>query len=252
MHDYLPTLGESAIREWIPEDDYETEVAEITEPDHVTLALRNLVVGFGGSRLFGIASNSSSSPEALSSHLPPVPCCDSDRTFVDVDVSACRYEPEASLSYRMPVSDNSRLGSSCSSEPHHSSLHSGDSGLGTSGTVDFHSVGGDWHTPLEVSDSGYFTNSEDPLLQRQTYPLHSTPQETSLVHLPAQCTSQEDPPIVICRELVLSIHDTREPGKSTTSWPLGGVLPSRVEGRSGWLTGLSVSSYYWKRSWRTF
>ena len=91
---------------------------------------------------------------------------------------------------------------------HHSSLPSGDSELGTSRTLDFCSVGGAQRTFLEVSGSGYFTNTEFSLVYKQPDPPCHT-QETSLTHIARQLTPQRDPSIPTSRELVLYLRHPR-------------------------------------------
>ena len=167
------------------------------------LALHDPVAGFDESRMLKIALDSSFSSEA-SFHPGSVPCGDSDWTFVDAGIPTCQHEYEGPLSYHPLVSDLFHLGSDrFPSGPHHSSLRAGDSELGTFGNADFYSVDDDHNTLLEVSQSGYFTNAEGLFVQKQTDLPRSTPQESSLIHLPRRLTSQEDPPIVACRELVL-------------------------------------------------
>jgi len=68
--------------------------------------------------------------------------------------------------------------------------------------MEFCSVGDDQPTPPEVSESGYFTNTEGSLVQRQPDPLCSPSQEISLIHLSMQPTSQKAP-TVTCRDIVL-------------------------------------------------
>lgn len=159
------------------------------------------MAGFEEPHLLGIASGSSSYSEPLS-HPESVSCDDSDCTFVDAGVTTYQSECELSLSYHKPDSCISRhrtrrppFGS------HHSLLHAEDSELGTSGTLDSCSFGDDWHTSLEASESGYFTNTE------RGSPRHT--EETSLIHTPRQLTSQRDPSAVASRELVLYLRHSR-------------------------------------------
>jgi len=177
MYDYPPTHVESFIQEWTPEDDYETDVTNITEPDAIALLLQDLVAGFEESHLLRIAPDSSFCSEALPS-LNSVPCDDSDCTFVDEEVTTCRSEREISLSYYKPNTE-----------------------LEAPRALDLHSASNDRHAPLEVHESGYFTNTEVSLVYKQSDPPHYT-QETSLIHIPRQLTSQRDPSTVTSRELV--------------------------------------------------
>lgn len=106
-HDYLPTHVESSIREWTPEDDYETEVTNITEPDAIALLLQDPVARFGEPHLLRVMPDSSLCSKALS-HLGSVPCDDSDRTFVDAGVTIYRSEGEISPSHCKPGTGLSR------------------------------------------------------------------------------------------------------------------------------------------------
>jgi hypothetical protein len=199
-HDYPPTHQESSIREWTLKDDYETDVAYITDPGPITLALRDLVVESEEPRPFRILPDSLFRSEATS-HLESVPCGDSDCPFADMGTSTCQSQQKSSLPY---LESASGLQSRCSSSgSHHCSLYTEDPELGTTRTTDSHSIGSDWPTILEVSESGYFTNTEGSLVQRQLDPPRSGSRETSLIHLPSQLPSQDDPPTVACRELVL-------------------------------------------------
>jgi hypothetical protein len=166
------------------------------------------VAEFGEPRLPRIVPDPSFCSEALS-HLGYVPCNDSDCTFVEVGVTACRSEREISLSHHKPDTGLSRPQSHRSSfELHHSLLSAEDSELGTSRTLGFRSVGDDRHTFLEVSDSGYFTNTEVSAVDKQPNPPCRT-QEISLIYTPRQLTSRRDPSIVTTRELVLYLQHPR-------------------------------------------
>ena len=207
-HNYPPTNVESSIREWTPEDDYETDVTSITEPDVIALALQALVAGFGEPHLLRIVPNSSLCSEAPS-YLGSVFYDDSDCIFVDAGVTTCRSKCETSLSYCKPDTDPSCPQSRRSSFGfHHSSLTAEDSELGTSRTLDFHSVSDDQHTFLGVSESGYFTNTEVSLVYRQPDPPRRA-QEISLIRIQRQLTSQRDPSTVTSRELVLYLRHPR-------------------------------------------
>lgn len=184
MHDYPPTHVESSIREWTPEDDYETDVTNITEPDAIALLLQDLVAGFEEPHLLRITPDSSFRSEALS-NLGPIPCDDSDCTFVDEGVTACRSEREISLSYYKP-----------------------DTELKAPRALDLHSAGNDRHAPLEVHESRYFTDNEVSLVYKQIDPPHYT-QEISLIHIPRRLTSQRDPSTVTSRELVPYLRHPR-------------------------------------------
>ena len=207
-HHYPPTHTESSIREWTSEDDYETDVTNIIEPDTITPLLQDLMAGSGEPHLLRIASDSSLCSRTLF-HLGSVSRVDSDCAFVDAGVMTCLSEREISPScYKL------NFGLSCprSRRPSgslHLSLSAEDSELGTSGTLDFCSVGDDQHIFLKVSKSGYFTNTEVSSVHRQPDSPCRTPQETSIIHIPRQLASQWDPSTVTSRELVLYLQHQR-------------------------------------------
>jgi len=176
-------------------------VITIAEPDAITLLLQDIVAGFEQPRLLRLAPDPSSCSDALS-HLGSIPCDNSDYTLIVAGMSTCRSECENSLSYFKPVSCLSSLQSRPSPGSCHSSLYAKYSELGTSRIMDFCSVDDDQHTPPEVSGSGYFSNAEGSLVQRQPDPPCPAPQEISLIHLLMQPTSQKAS-TVTCRELVL-------------------------------------------------
>ncbi|KAF9648693.1 hypothetical protein BDM02DRAFT_3269285 [Thelephora ganbajun] len=198
--DYPPIRGESSIREWTAEDDYEMGVTNAIEPDAITRLFHDLIAKFVELRLLRITPDSSLCSEALSHR--SVPRDDSDCTVIDTSMSNCRSELVSSLSHCKPASDLLDL-RSChpSYGSHHSSLYPKDPELGTSGTLYFYSVKDDDTLP-EVSEFGYFTNTKGSFVQEQSNPYYIA-QEASLIHLPRQLTSQEDPSVVTCRELVL-------------------------------------------------
>lgn len=166
------------------------------------------MAGFGEPHLLGIAPDSSLCSEALS-NLGFIPCDDSGCTFVDAGVTTCRPEREISLSYCKPDTCHP-CPQSCHSSFgfHHSSLPAEDSELGTSRTLDFHSIGDAQRTFFEISESGYFTNTEFSLVYKQPDPPCHT-QETSLTHIPRQPTPQRDPSTDTSRELVLYLRHPR-------------------------------------------
>lgn len=183
-HDYLPTHVESSIQEWTPEDDYETDVTNIIEPDVVALLLQDLVAGFEEFHLLRITPDSSFCSEALS-HLDSVPCEDSDCTIVDEGVTICRSEREVSQSYYKPGTE-----------------------LEAPRALDLHSAGDNRHVPLEVHESGYFAETEVSLVNKRPNPPRHA-RETSSIHIPRQLTSRRDPSTVTSRELVPYLRHPR-------------------------------------------
>ena len=205
MYDYPPTQVESSIREWTPEDDYETDVTNITEPDVITLLLRDLVSGFGEPHLLGIGPDSSSFSEAPP-HFGSVSCDDSDCTFVDAEVktdhkissSHCRpnFGFSRSLLHRTSTKLNHPLSPAEIPEP------------GTLGTLDLCTVGDNRRTSPGVSESEYFMNAELSFVYSQPGSRHSH-RETSLIHIPRRSGPQRSPQAVTSRELVLYLRYPR-------------------------------------------
>ena len=178
-HDYPPTHQESSIREWTLKDDYETDVAYVTDPGPITLALRDLVVESEEPPPFRISPDSLFRSEATS-HLESVPCGDSDCPFADMGISTCQPQRKSSLPC---LESASGLQSRCSSSgSHHCSFYTEESELRTTRTTNSHSIG-----------------SDQP-------PARSSSQETSLIHLPNQLLKR-----TLQRSLAVSWSSTRNP-----------------------------------------